>query len=192
MRVTLQLPDGRIITKNFGHHGIMEIRNGQPTVYMFPDNPPHLQIYAYSLGLGRQRFRAGFELEKNLPKLMLATRRRQFLRVWDQKGRVFQVARIDAERMRYEQLVRFTLPKFAGRADEKSSPHFWVRDGKVIIRGHGVKKKGGVVGEIEYAAIEQGLAGRRIETNRSSIEYRLRVRWSPAGGACSSLLSWRH
>jgi hypothetical protein len=75
MRVTLQLPDGRIITKNFGHHGIMEIRNGQPTVYMFPDNPPHLQIYAYSLGLGRQRFRAGFELEKNLPKLMLATRR---------------------------------------------------------------------------------------------------------------------
>jgi hypothetical protein len=157
-QLTLQLPDGRIIKKKFGHHGMLEIKNGQPHAYLFADNPQHLKIYAYSLGTGRQIFRAGFELEKHLVRLMLATRRRRFLRVWDQKGLVFQVERIDTSRMRYEQSVRFALFKFEGRADKNTSPYVWIRNGKAIIKGRGVERKGGVNGEIEYAARERGLA----------------------------------
>lgn len=82
-RVTLELPDGRVVNRKFGHHGLIEWKNGQAIVHMFPDEPQRLQIYAYSLGLGKQRFRAGFELEKHLTRLMFATRRRKFLGVWD-------------------------------------------------------------------------------------------------------------
>jgi hypothetical protein len=156
--LTLELNDGRIIKKKFGMHGMVEIKNGQLHPHLFPDNPQHIEPYAYALGTGRQFFRAGFELEKQLAKLMLATRRRRFLRVWDQQGLVFQVARVDRERMHYEQLVRFALLKFAGRSNEKSPPHFWVRSGKAIIRGRGVKQKGCVNGVMEYAAIERGVA----------------------------------
>jgi hypothetical protein len=158
MKVTLKLPDGRHITRKFGHHGMIEIKDGKPQIFLFADNPQHLLPYAYSLGLGRQIFRAGFELEKQLARLMLATRRRRFLRVWDGNGLVFQAVRLDASRMRFEQCVRFPLMKFEARANEKSTPHLWMRGGKVIVKGHGVKKRGVINCEMEYAAIERGLA----------------------------------
>ena len=37
---------------------------------------------------------------------------------------MFKVSRVDSERMRYEQLVRFTLIKFEGRAERKNIPAF--------------------------------------------------------------------
>jgi hypothetical protein len=157
MRLCLTLPDGRVITRKFRHHGMVEIKDGKPTIYAFADKPQHIEPYAYALGTGRQYFRAGFELQKQLARLMLATRRRKFLRVWDHKGLVFKAERIDGHRMRYEQSVRFLLFKFEGRADEKSPPSFWVRNGKAIIRGRGLKRKGGVTAEIAYEAIERGL-----------------------------------
>jgi hypothetical protein len=157
IRLSLTLPDGRVVTRKFGHHGMVQIKEGKPTIYAFADVPQRIEPYAYALGTGRQYFRAGFELEKSLAKLMLATRRRKLLRVWDQKGLVFQAVRIDVGRMRYEQSVRFALLKFAGSADEKSPPHLWVRNGMVVIKGHGVKGRGGVTGEIAYEAMESGL-----------------------------------
>ena len=163
MKITLPLPDGRLITRKFTHHGMILVRDGKPTIYAFADNPQDLQTYAYSLGTGRQVFRAGFELERQLARLMLATRRRKFLHVWDGLGVVFRIQRLDANHMRYEQNVRFTLMKFVGAVDENSPPHFWVRNGKAIVRGQGIKKKGVVRGEIEYAAIEQGIARRKAK-----------------------------
>jgi hypothetical protein len=157
MRLSLTLPDGRVVTRKFGYHGMVEIKEGKPTIYAFADVPQRIEPYAYALGTGRQYFRAGFELEKSLAKLMLATRRRKLLRVWDQKGLVFQAVRIDVDRMRYEQCVRFALLKFEGREGEKTPPHLWVRNGRVIIKGRGVMKRGGVTGEIAYEAIERGL-----------------------------------
>ena len=160
VRVTFPLPDGRVISKKFAHHGLMEIKTGKPHARLFADRPQHLQAHAYSLGTGRRIFRAGFELERSLCKLMLATRRRRLLRVWDQQGLVFQVTRVDRAHLRFEQSVRFVLFVFAGQADEQTSPHLWVRNGKMIIKGRGVKKTGGVQGEIEYAEIERGLAAK--------------------------------
>jgi hypothetical protein len=89
---------------------------------------------------------------------MLATRRRKVLRIWDQKGLVFRAIRLDASHMQYEQCVRFDLLKFAGAADEKTPPHFWMRNRKTIIKGHGVKHIGDLKCEMEYAAIERALA----------------------------------
>jgi hypothetical protein len=140
----------------------MEVKNGQLHGHLFADNPRHLEPYAYSLGTGRQIFGAGFGLEKSLSKLMLATRRRRLLRVWDRKGLVFQAVRWDAARMRFEQCVRFPLMKFEGRANEKSPPHLWVRGGKVIVKGRGVQKLGVINCEMEYAAIERGLAAKAV------------------------------
>jgi len=153
--VFIQLPQGTT-----GIHGMLKIKNGKPHPYLFADHPQHLQPYAYSLGTGRQIFRVGFELEKSLLKLMLATRRRKLLRIWDQKGLVFQAVRLDASRMRYEQSVRFDLLKFAGAVDEKTPPHLWVRNRKAIVKGQGVKQVGDLKCEMEYAAIERGLAAK--------------------------------
>ena len=161
IRFSFTLPDVRVVTRRFGVHGMLEIKDGKPHPYLFADNPQHLQPYAYSLGTGRQIFRAGCELEKSLTKLMLATRRRKFLRIWDQKALVFQVVRLDASFLRFEQSVRFDLLKFAGAVVEKTLPHLWVRNGKAIVKGQGVKKIGDLKCEVEYAAIERALAGKR-------------------------------
>jgi hypothetical protein len=160
LRITLTFLNGRTITKRFNHHGLVEIKNGKPHLHVFADNPCHLTPYAYSLGTGRQFFRAGFELEKQLCRLLLATRRRRFLRIWDHEGLVFEAERIDAAMMRYHFVVRFPLLKFEGMADEGKKPHFWARSGKMIIKGQGVKKTGVVENYVEYAAIEKGLASK--------------------------------
>jgi hypothetical protein len=157
MNITLEFKDGRVINKKFGMHGMIEIKDGKPHFHWFADDPQHLAPYAYALGAGRQYSRAGFELEKQLARLMLATRRRKFLRVWDSQGLVFKAERIDDQTMKYEMLVRFALFKFSGRATEKSLPHLWVRNGRVIIKGRGVMKRGGLTGAIAYEAIERGL-----------------------------------
>jgi hypothetical protein len=172
VQLTLQLNDGRVIKKKFSVHGMVEIKNGQPHPHLFADNPQHIQPYSYALGTGRQHSTAGFELEKQIGRLLLATRRRKFLHIWDEKGLVFKAERIDADHVRYQQLVRFTLFKFAGRADEKSLPHFWVRNGKAIIKGRGIKTKGGVTGMIAYQAIEKGLAARRQAATRNATRIR--------------------
>ncbi len=105
--------------------------------------------------------RAGFELEKCLAKLMLATRRRKLLRIWDQHGLVFEAQRVDSSLMRSHFVVRFPLMKFAGMLDKGKAPHFWVRNGKVIAKGHDVKKIGVVENYIKYQSIERGLAKRK-------------------------------
>ncbi len=143
LRINLEFTNGRKISRRFAFHGMVEIKNGQPHLYVFADNPCHLAPYNYSLGRGRQIFRAGFELEKQLAQLMLATRRRRFLRVWDSQGMVFQAERVDSTRVRCQYLVRFLLWKMEGSAEKGSEPHFWTRNGKAIIKGRGVKKKGG-------------------------------------------------
>ena len=158
IRLSFTLPDDRVVTRKFTHHGMIEIKDGKPTIYAFADTPQRLEPYTYRLGTSRQIFRAGFELEKSLLKLMLATRRRKLLHIWDQKGLVFQAVRLDASRMRYEQSVRFDLLKFAGAVDERTPPHLWVRNRKAIVKGQGVKQVGDLKCEMEYAAIERGLA----------------------------------
>ena len=159
IQVTMSLPDGRIAKKRFRHHGLIEIKNGQPTVYMFADNPCQLEIYAYSLGNSQRKYRVGFELEKSLSKLLLATRRsRRALHIWDQRGLAFKAERIDASRLEFQYCIRFSLLKFEGKPDNPESPYLWARNGKMIIEGRGVRKTGVVSGGMEYAELERGLA----------------------------------
>jgi hypothetical protein len=161
VRINLEFRDGRRISRKFPFHGLIEVKNGQPVSHTFPDNPCDLAPYSYSLGKGRQYSRAGFELEKQLLHLLLATRRRRFLRIWDGQGLVFQAERIDPAQVRYQYLVRFPLLKFAGCADKGKKPHLWGRNGKLIIKGQPIKKKGAIEHYVEYASIERGLAQKK-------------------------------
>ena len=160
LQITIALPDGRVVKKRFCHHGLMEFKNGKPKVHLFADEPCHLEVYGYSLGSSKRVYRVGFELEKDLSKLLLASRRRRTLRIWDRKGLVFKAERLDASRMRFQYAVRFSILKFEGKPDDQESPHVWVRNGKMVIKGHGVRKTGQVSGKMEYAAMERALAAK--------------------------------
>ena len=169
LRIDLELTNGRKISKRFAFHGMVERTNGQQILHVFADDPCHLAPYTYALGNSPPLMRAGFELEKQLAKLMLATRRRKLLRVWDSQGLVFTAERVDRSLMRSRFIVRFPLMKFAGMLDAGKKPHFWVRNGKMIAKGHGVKNIGMVENYIKYESIERGLASNAInrrELNR--------------------------
>jgi hypothetical protein len=138
----------------------MEFKKGKPKIHLFADEPCHLEVYGHSLGSSRRVCRVGFELEKDLSKLLLATRRRRTLRIWDQKGLVLKAERLDASRMRFQYSVRFSIPKFEGKPDNPKSPQVWARNGKMVIKGRGVRKSGLVSGEMEYAEMERALAAK--------------------------------
>ena len=114
--ISSALPDGRIIKRRFSNHGFVKVESGRPHFHLFADNPQRIETYAYRLGNSERVFRAGFELEKSLVNLMLATRRRGLLRIWDHKGRVFEAQRLDDSRLQMRFCVRFPLIKFEGRA----------------------------------------------------------------------------
>jgi hypothetical protein len=156
-RITLTLPDGRVVKKSIRWHGLMEIRKQKLKVYLFADEPCHLDVYVHSLGGSRRIYRLGFELEKDLARLLLATRRRRTLRVWDKQGLVFIANRLDRMRVQIEFLTRFVVFKFEGVPDNPGSPRVWVRNGKMIIRGRGIRRDGGFEVEMEYAAMERAL-----------------------------------
>jgi len=156
-QISSALPDGRIVKRRFSNHGLMKVTNGRPHFHLFADNPQRIETYAYCLGNSERVFRAGFELEKSLVNLMLATRGRGLLRVWDYKGPVFEAQRLDDSRLQMRFCTRFPLIKFEGRADEASRAHFWIRNGKAIIKDYGVRETGVVTAEAEYAAIERAL-----------------------------------
>jgi hypothetical protein len=166
-QVTIALPDGRVVKKRLRHHGLIEFQNGKPKIYLFADEPCYLEIYGYRLGSGKAVYRVGFELEKTLLKLLLATRRRRNLRIWDRKGLAFEAERLDASRMRFQYVVRFSILKFEGKPDDQESPHVWTRNGKMVVKGHGVRKTGQVSAVMEYAEIERALAAKA----RKSADY---------------------
>jgi hypothetical protein len=157
LRITVALPNGRIVKKLIRHHGLIEFVKPQPKIHLFPDEPCHLDVYMHSLGGSRRVYRLGFELEKDLVKLLLATRRERTLHIWDRKGLVFVAKRLDDSRLKIAFSVRFSILKFEGKPDSRESPHVWVRNGKAIIEGRGVRKKGHLQAEVDYAAIEQAL-----------------------------------
>jgi hypothetical protein len=158
--LTLTLPNGRVVKKLIRHHGLIEIKRPQPKVHLFADEPCQLEVYMYRLGGGRRVYRVGFELEKGLARLLLATRRRRTLRIWDRKGLAFVAERLDAMWLQLQFSTRFSVLKFEGMPDTPDSPHIWVRNGKAIIEGRGVRKTGGVRFEMEYAALERSLAAK--------------------------------
>jgi hypothetical protein len=155
--MTFTLPDGRIVKKTILWHGLMEIEKQKPKFHLFADEPCHLEVYVHSLGGSRRIFRLGFELEKDLARLLLATRRRRTLRVWDKEGLVFIATKLDDKRLKVEFLTRFAVIKFEGVPDDPGCPRVWVRNGKMIIRGQRIRKKGGFDVEMEYAAVEHAL-----------------------------------
>ncbi|MEO6807920.1 MAG: hypothetical protein ABI353_02275, partial [Isosphaeraceae bacterium] len=134
-QVAIALPDGRVVKKRLSFHGLMEFQKGKLRFYLFADEPCQLGVYRHSLGSGRRVYRLGFELEKDFGKLLLATRRRRILRIWDCKGLVFQAERLDGSRLRVKYSVRFAIPKFEGKFADPEFPHIWVRNGKVVIKG---------------------------------------------------------
>ena len=134
------------------------MKKGKPQVYLFADSPVRIDWYSYRLGSRERVVKAGFELEKNLISLMFATRKRGLLRVSDHKGPVFETERLHDSRLQMRFLVRFPLIKFEGREDASSPPHFWVRNGKAIIKDYGVRETGVVTVEAEYAELERALA----------------------------------
>lgn len=155
--VTTKLPDGRVVKKRVRHHGMMEIKNGKPRLHFFADEPCHLGVFMYRLGGGRAVYRLGFELEKDLQRLLLATRRRRTLAIWDAKGLVFKADRLDSARLKFAFLVRFSVGKCEFRTDDPNYSHVWVRCGKMIIKGRGVRDTGQVSGEMGYATLERAL-----------------------------------
>lgn len=157
LRITITLPNGRIVKKLIRHHGLIEFVNSKPKVHLFADEPCYLDVYTYSLGGSRMIYRLGFELEKDLVRLLLATRRRRTLRICDQEGLVFIATKLDEKRLRVEALTRFVLLKFEGVPDIRRSPRVWVRNGKMIVRGQRIRKKGGFGFEMEYTAMERAL-----------------------------------
>ena len=133
--LTIALPDGRTVKRLIRHHGLIEFAKPQPKIHLFPDASCNLEVYAYSLGGSRRLFRVGFELEKCLAKLLLATRRRRTLRIWDSNGLVFIADRRDTSGVDFKISTRFSVFKFEGRPDSRKSPHVWVRNGRMIIEG---------------------------------------------------------
>ena len=122
LRINLEFTNGRKISRLIAFHGMVERKNGQLIHHLFADNPCHLAAYTYALGNSRPLTLAGFELEKCLAKLMLATRRRKLLRIWDHQGLVFEAQRVDTSLMRSHFVVRFPLMKFAGMLDKGKAP----------------------------------------------------------------------
>jgi hypothetical protein len=155
---TITLPDGRVVKKRVPFHGLIEFHKPKPKIHFFPDKPYELEIYGYRLGSSKMLYRVGFELEKDLGRLLLATRRRHALRIWDRKGLVFKAERREATHLRFQFSVRFSILKFEGRPDSPQPPCIWVRNGKVVIRGRGVRKTGLVSGEMQYTEIERAQA----------------------------------
>jgi hypothetical protein len=155
---TQTLPDGRTVTKDFLNHGLIESHQGRPKIFLFADNPADVDVYEYKLGEGKGVVRVGYELESDLAELLLATRREGTLRIRDRKGSVFKADRVNECKLRFEFCVRFAIIKLEGKPDVPGAPHLWVRNGKVIIDGQRVSDKGVISAEMEYSAIERGLA----------------------------------
>jgi hypothetical protein len=158
MSLTQTLPDGRQVTSSFRHHGLLETKNDQPNLYLFADDPCPIEIYEFGIGNGDLAIRMVSELEPELAELWLATREQETLRIADQKGLVFIADKLDDSTMHFDSLVRFPIIKIEGKPDKPGDPHVWVRNGKMIIEGQGVSKTGRIGVNMEYAAIEHGLA----------------------------------
>jgi hypothetical protein len=158
MSLTQTLPDGRQVTSSFRHHGLLKMKNDQPNLYLFADDQCPIEIYEFRIGNGDLAIRMASELERELAVLWLATREQETLRVADQKGLVFIATKLDDSTMHFDSLVRFPIIKIEGKPDKPDDPHVWVRNGKMIIEGQGVSKTGRIGVNMEYAAIEHGLA----------------------------------
>jgi hypothetical protein len=161
MSLTQTVPDGRLVVNEFRHHGLLKMKNEQPNLYIFPDEPCPIEIYDFRLGNGDSTIRMESELARELPELWLATREHGTLRIADQKGPVFKAGRIDESNLHFDFLVRFPIIKFEGKPDQPGDPHVWVRNGKLIIEGRRVSTTGTIGVDMEYAAIERGLARKK-------------------------------
>ena len=155
IRIKITLPNGRVVKKLIRHHGLIEFVKSQPKVHLFADEPCHLDVYMYNLGGNRRIYRLGFESERDLTRLLLATRRRRTLRVWDKEGLVFIATKLDDKRLKVETLIRFVPIKFDVVPDTRRSPRCWVRNGKMIIRGQRIRKRAASAFEMEYAAMDR-------------------------------------
>jgi hypothetical protein len=158
INITRTLPNGRVVEMRSSFHAFAEMDGETPHFYLFADEPRNPDIYEFALGRKKRESRLGFELEQELVKLLLETRERRTLRVWDQQGVAFEAKRVDASCVRFRFAVRFPLFKFEGRTDNPARPHLWVRNGKMLIKGLGVRTNGEVRGKIAYAELEKAVA----------------------------------
>jgi hypothetical protein len=173
MSLTQTLPDGRQVTSSFRHHGLLKMKNEQPNLYIFADDPCPIGIYESRLGNGDSIIRMESELASELPELWLATREHGTLRIADQKGLVLRADRIDDSKLHFDFLVRFPIIKFEGKPDKPGDPHVWVRNGKMVIEGRHVSKVGTIGVDMEYTAIERGILD-SAKNQRSSAVTELR------------------
>jgi hypothetical protein len=161
MRLTSALPNGRLATSKFSTHGFYKFKDDKPEFHLYSDEIRHVGSYAYRLGNGGRVFKTGDELERILDTLLLATRKRGFLRIADERGDVFETQRINQHKFKMQMHVRFPLIKFEGRDDENGEPFIWVRNAKAIIKGVGVRTNGVVTIEALYSALEDGIGRKR-------------------------------
>ena len=157
LSITQTLPDGRTVTKDFLRHGLIEMKRGKPKLHLFADHAANVDVFEYKLGAGKAVVRVGYELEGDIPGLLLATRSEGTLGIWDTKGQVFKADRLDDSKLAVEFCVRFPIMKMEGKPDKPGDPHVWVRNGIMIIDGQQVSDKGVMSVEMEYAVIERGL-----------------------------------
>lgn len=144
------LPDGRKVEHSVAFHGLLEFRGGTPTIYAFSDAPALIDTYAISLGGKRRVFRLGFELRRQLGKLVLATRRLGTLHIWDRRGIVFTATRLDEQSVRLEFSVRFPFFRLELESDDPKQGRIWARNGKIVSRTSGVRRGGAFGVTVEY------------------------------------------
>lgn len=151
MVITIQLPDKRVVRKQFKYHGLIKNDNDNTVVNVFPDYAPKIDIYSYRLGNGKLVYRIGCELEKVIFKLMFATKRRKLLHIWDNFGLVLRVKKIDDIQFEVMYSVRFLLIKFCGDPENSRDPHIWARNGKAVIERDRVESKGELSFRMNYS-----------------------------------------
>ena len=140
---TQTLPDGRTVTKDFLNHGLIESHKGKPRLFLFADNPANVDVYEYRLGGRGSVVMIGYELERDLVGLLLATRDESSLCIWDRKGWVFNADRMDSAKLRFRFAVRFPIIKFEGKPERPGDPHVSAQNGKLIIEGARVENNRG-------------------------------------------------
>lgn len=152
LKARVTLTSGPVVEESASFHGLFDL--AKPKSFPFSDFPLKLEPYAYRLGSVDRVTVVGRDLEERLVSLMLPTKQGHLLQVFDGKGPVLTIERLDDARMKFWFPVRFPLVKAEFRTEDPQFPHVWIRNGRMIAKGCGAYTTGQLRGELFYDASE--------------------------------------
>ena len=148
----VDLGNGQVKRQTIRYKGIHDYKNQH--LYLFSDERYLLQVFSYRLGSGKPIVRIARDLERSLARLLLATKRRRRLLIYDPQGAVLLAKKVDDTHYEMEYMVRFPIFTAELQIDDPSNRTLWCRNGAVIVRGQNVKRKGAIKIVAEYAGIK--------------------------------------